>query len=216
MIMTRKTFSRAAQYTLGFAAALMVTGCVSLLPGATEAPAIYRLTPPPVSVSPIAGAPSVRVAVPVATKALQGSDIVVAPDGNRLAAAAGARWAESVPKLLQQAILQSLGQRAGLTAIAPPTSASADYALETRVRAFEAAFDQGKDSAPLIKVQISATVTDLKTRQIVSRKEFYTQQRAAQRRVTTIVQTLDKATQSVMTDMSDWLETQVAGAQSAN
>lgn len=187
------------------AAALMGAGCVSLLPEPVAAPSVYRLTSAPISVTPLPDAPVVRIAVPISPKALQGTDIVVSPDGYRLAAASGARWSQPLPKLLQDAVVQALGQRDTITPIAPPTSARADYALETNVRAFEAAFDKGETSPPLVKFRISATLTDLTNRKIVCKREFYAEQRSGEIRVTKIVETLDGLTRTVMADMSDWI-----------
>ncbi len=196
---------------LTLCAAIMSTGCVSLLPDAAPAPSIYRLTQSPVSVASVSGAPTVRVAMPDAAKALQGMDVVVSPDGQRLAYAAGARWASPIPGLLQDAALQSLGQYGRITAIAPPTVVRTDYALETRIRAFEAAFDQGPASPPLAKFRISATLTKLETREVIGKREFYAEKRTGEVRVTSIVNTLDTITQTVMTEMSDWIVESVNG-----
>ena len=195
-------------------AALLSSACVSLLPEPAAAPTIYRLTQTPVMAEPSGGAPSLRIAMPDAEKALQGVDVVVSPDGQRLAYASGARWSQPIPELLQDAAMQSLGQSGNIITITPPTVVRADYALETGIRSFEAAFDRGEASAPLAKVRIMATLTDLKSRRVIAKKEFYGEQRASEVRVTSIVNALDSVTKTVMTDMAAWTERAMATAPS--
>ncbi len=212
MIEMSSKFIRAGSAALVITAAMLSASCVSLLPKPSAAPSIYRLSQLPVLAEPISGAPSLRVSVPGAAKALQGMDIVVSPDGERLAYASGARWSEPIPRLLQDAAMQSLGQSGNIFAIVPPTSVRADFALETRIRSFEADFDRGETSAPLAKVRISATLTDLENRRVIAKKEFYAEQRASEARVSSIVNALDDLTQSVMTDMTGWVQTSMGAA----
>ena len=153
--------------------AISLTGCLSLLPQAADAPSIYRLSQAPMALQVAPNAAVVRISVPVAPKALGGEDVVVSPDGRRLAYAQGASWAQPIPRLLQSAITGAFGQNTSLNAIVAPTVARADYALEISLHSFEANFDQGEDQAPLALVRLTATLTDLNTRAIVGTKRIF-------------------------------------------
>lgn len=191
---------------LALGAAMISAGCVSLLPNAAEAPSIYRLSDSDTAfVGTVSSGPTIRVAIPGSPKALHGVDVVVSPDGQRLAYAAGAQWAEPIPRLLQSAAVKSLETQGGLIAVQPPTAARADYALEMNIRAFEAYFDKGEMAAPLARVKINATLTDLKTRRIVATREFFATRRASERRVSRIVAAQDEAAKTVLSELSDWV-----------
>jgi len=209
--LSSNTLKRSAAAPL-MISALLCASCVSLLPEPAPAPSIYRLTQSPVSAEPISGAPSLRIAVPDAETALQGADVVVSPDGRRLAFAAGARWSQPIPELLQDAAMQSLAQSGNLITITPPTVVRADYTLEPVIRAFEASFDRGEEAPPLAKIRILVTLTDMKSRQVIAKKEFYGEQRATEVRVTSIVNALDSLTQTVMAEMAVWTERSLAAA----
>lgn len=210
MKMTLLSISKTAGLSVILGGAVLSSACVSLLPEPAAAPSIYRLSELPVSVAPNIGAPAVRISVPSAPKALQGTDLVVSPDGQRLAYASGARWAEPIPRLLQDAALQALGQRQMITAIAPPTVARGDYALELKIRAFEASFEGNEDAAPLARFRVAATLTELDSRRVIGKREFYAEKRADAVRLRSIVKAQDEITQSVMTEMSDWIVERVA------
>lgn len=200
--MIKRKFSLTA---LVIGAALFSNGCVSLLPKAADAPSIYRLSDGDAALASTTGGPTIRVAIPGSPKAFHGVDVVVSPDGQRLAYAAGAQWAEPIPRLVQSAAVKSLETQGGLIAVQPPTAARADYALEMNIRAFEAYFDNGEMAAPLARVKINATLTDLKTRRIVATREFFATRRASERRVSRIVAAQDEAAKAVLSDISDWV-----------
>lgn len=180
-------------------------GCVSLLPNAAEAPSIYRLSEIDTVSSGSSSGPTIRVSIPGSPKAFHGIDVVVSPDGQRLAYASGAQWAEPIPRLVQSAAVKSLEAQGGLIPVKPPTAARADYALEMDIRAFEAYFDNGEMAAPLARVKINATLTDLKTRRIVATREFFASRRASERRVSRIVAAQDDAAKAVLTELSEWI-----------
>jgi len=119
---------------------------------------------------------------------------------------------QPIPELLQDAAMQSLAQSGNLITITPPTVVRADYTLEPVIRAFEASFDRGEESPPLAKIRILVTLTDMKSRQVIAKKEFYGEQRATEVRVTSIVNALDSLTQTVMAEMAVWTERSLAAA----
>ena len=205
------TYLRLFTVSAALSAALLSSACLSLLPNATQAPSIYKLSNNAQfsgqgSLDANVKGPTVRIALPNAPKSLQGTDIVVSPDGQRIAYAAGAQWAEAIPRLVQSATLLKLNSHAGVMAIKPPTAARADYAIELDVWSFEAHFDQGEKNAPLAQVKINATLMDLKTRRVIASREFYAESRAGARRVSKIVEAQDLAIQTVMVQLSEWTQ----------
>lgn len=198
-----KTFPKLKMGVLS--ACIMLAGCVSLLPTAAEAPSIYRLSDSDSVLAASTGGPTIRVSIPSSAKAYHGVDVVVSPDGQRLAYAAGAQWAEPIPRLVQSAAVKSLEAQGGLIAVQPPTAARTDYALEMNIRAFDAYFDNGENAAPLARVKISATLTDLKSRRVVATREFFSARRASERRVSRIVAAQDEAARTVLGEISAWV-----------
>jgi len=79
--------------------ALAVSAC-SVLPDPAPADTIYRLTSLNKSVPAASTATVIRVDRPVASVVFQSRDIVVSPDGRRLASAAQAKWIATMPNLI--------------------------------------------------------------------------------------------------------------------
>jgi len=100
--------------TLLCGGAIALSGCVSLLPDAAPADVIYRLGVIKLGVPQSPSAKVIRIDRPRASASFQGKDIIVSPDGRRLASAAQAKWAESIPDMVQGSFVNLLGQRAGL------------------------------------------------------------------------------------------------------
>jgi len=136
---------------------------------------------------------------------MSGRAIVVSPDAQRLAVAGGAEWADSLPSLIQQTFLDILGERSNVTGVIPISGARANYRIHLNVDNFEARFDQGPDSAPLIIVGYSATLADSSTRNLVATKQVTQKIRAGTASVSAIVDTMDEANSQALKDIADWL-----------
>jgi len=98
-------------------ATIALSGCVSLLPEPAPADVVYRLSATSEGVPQSQTAKVIRIDRPRAASVFQGKDVVVSPDGRRLASASQAKWAESIPDMIQNSFVDVLAERAGLVGV---------------------------------------------------------------------------------------------------
>ncbi len=188
-------------------AALSVTACVSILPDPAPADVIYRLQSSAETVSPAPDAKVFRIDRPTAPVSLIRDDIVVSPGGGTLAIAGSAKWAQSIPELIQHSFMDELATRSDLIGVLPTSGARTTHRVHLTVRNFEAAFDQGEGQSPLSTVHYTATVSDASTRDLLGTFTVRETERAASNSVPSIVQAQSAANRKALQRISDWLTT---------
>lgn len=180
----------------------------NILPEPAPANIIYRLSAEKVSVvTSNANAALLRIDRPAISKALGGQNIIVSPDGRRLAVASQARWAEPLPDMIQDAMLDVLAGRAAMVGVLPTSGARTSYRIHLTVRNFEATFDNGAGSAPLATVHFSATLSNATTRDLLGTYDIRKTQRADSFQVSSIVEAQDMANSAALNEVADWMET---------
>lgn len=189
------------------AAALTLSGCMSLLPDPAPADTIYRLSAANEGVPQSPDAKVIRIDRPKAASILQGQDVIISPDGRRLASAAQAKWAESIPDMIQNSFVDILAERSGLVGVVPSSGARTDTRVHLTIKSFEARFDQGEMSAPIAVVHYAATLSNASTRNLLGTFDVKKTVRASDIRVSTIVEAMDRANQQALNAITDWLET---------
>jgi len=199
--------------TVSAALGLMLSGCISILPDPEPAATVYRLPSYDVALPAAANAVVMRVDRPTAPLALSGQDIIVSPDTTRLVVASQARWSEDIPILVQQSILEELGQHPSLTGVGPLSGARAEQRLHITIRNFEAQFDDGETSPPLAIVHYMVTLSDASTRKLIGTYDVRKTARANSIRVSSIVEAQSQANREILADIANWLKTR-AQAQS--
>lgn len=185
-------------------AALALGGCIRLLPE-SEPVDTYRLTIP-VSGEPVLreiGAPTVMIALPSATRAYGGDNIVIARGDSSLALAAGSRWVAPARNMLQDAIIQTFERAEGPAPLRPNDGIASDYDLSLDLRAFEAEYDQGDAGAPLIRVAIGARMIS-RARDLAGSSLFAAESRARSNTMTDIVAAFSEATAEMAADLVAW------------
>jgi len=187
----------------------LLSGC-SVLPKPKPAPTIYRLSVPH-DTKPVAVGLTkvVNIEYPTTSKSLAGMDIVLSPDGRSLTMASGAHWAEPVPALLQNALIDLLASNPTVTGIIPKGNTRVPYRLNMDVRRFEAVFDNGEGAAPLAMVHLNLSLTDTNTRKLVGVYSVQAERRSRAVTVSAIVDAQGLATQEAMKDISKWLSGQL-------
>lgn len=196
---------KSVKYIALLAAITPLSGCVSVLPDPEPAAVVYRLTTDTVRVKPIEDAPVIRIDTPSAARLISGRQIIVSPDAQRLAVAGGAEWADSLPRMIQQTFLDVLGERDDLVGVIPIAGARANYRIHLNIDNFEARFDNGPESAPMIIVAYSATFAASSTRNLVSSKQVTQRVRADAASVSGIVDSMDAANRAALGEIADWL-----------
>ena len=192
--------------SLALACFVSLSGCVSLLPEPAPAGTIYRLSKTKQSVPQSINPFVVRVDRPSVSNVFETTDIIVSPDGRRLASASGAEWAELIPVMIQNSFVDLLGQYPNLVGVIPSSGARTDTRLHLTVKNFEAQFDQGSNSAPLAVVHYSATLSNASNRNLLSSFDIRKAIRASEVRVSSIVEAMDNANQQALDEIALWLE----------
>lgn len=198
-----------------FPIALLTSGLFSactVLPKPKEAATIYRLSIPEIRLDgSTAHKKVVNIEYPTAPKALSGTDITVTPDGRRLAVAANAQWAEPVPSLLRNGLIDVLAANSDVMGIIPKGNTRVPYRLNIDVRRFEAVFDGGPDMAPNAVVQVTLLLTETSKRKLIGSYFIKTQKRASTANISSIVEAQDLAVRDAMQQASNWLSEQLSG-----
>lgn len=188
--------------TLG---AAVLSAC-SVIPKAKPAPSIYRLSVPVDANAVAVGLTKVvNIEYPTTSKSLSGMDIVLSPDGRSLTMASGAHWAEPIPALLQNVLIDQLAGNSNITGIIPKGNTRVPYRLNMDIRRFEAVFDNGEGFAPMAMVQLNLSLTDTKSRKLVGVYTVKTERRSSAASVSSIVDAQGLATQEAMEEISIWL-----------
>lgn len=198
---------RLTKLLISGAAIIGLSACASLLPDPAPADAIYRLSTASEGVPQNADAKVIRIDRPKAANVFQGLDIIVSPDGRRLASASQARWAESIPDMIQNSFVDILAERAGLVGVIPSSGARTDTRVHLTIKSFEARFDQGEANAPMAVVHYAATLSNASNRNLLDTYDVKRTVRASDIRVSTIVEAMDEANQQALNAITDWLET---------
>ena len=185
----------------------MLSGCVSLIPDAAPADVVYRLSESNQGVPQSVTAKVVRIDRPRAASVFQGQDVVVSPDGRRLASAAKAKWAESIPDMIQNSFVDVLAERSGLVGVIPSSGARTDTRVHLTIKSFEARFDQGEAAAPMAVVHYAVTLSNASNRNLLSTYDVKKTVRSSDIRVSKIVEAMDSANQQALNEIADWLET---------
>lgn len=191
---------------LGLMALTLLPACVSLLPDPAPADNVYRLFVARERVPQKATALVIRVDRPNASNVFETQDILVSPDGRRLAVAGAARWAEVIPVLVQESLVDVMGQRPNLVGVIPSSGARTDTRIHLTIKSFEARFDQGQDNPPMAVVHYSVALANASNRNFLGSFDVEKTVRASEARVTAIVDAMDEANKQAMNAIADWVQ----------
>lgn len=198
----------AATAALAAAASGGLAGCVSLIPEGGPPPQIYRLSPP--AAEPVPGPAArrpwtVEVATPTAPRALAADRIAVSPDGAEIAFAAGARWSEPTPQLLQSVMVNAFDADGRvLAAVRPEDGVRASCDLRLEIEAFEAVYLDGEDAPPTVAIRVRARLINPSTRTLTATSVFEVMEPADEARLRAIVASFETAVQAVASTVVDW------------
>lgn len=203
--------------------ALALAGCGGgLLSSDQPAPETYRLGPaqrvaPTGAAAAPAGVPAampvaIVIARPRAAPALDTDRIATYDDASRrFDFYAGVRWAEPAPRMLQQQLVKALadGQRFGGGVFAAPARVPAELLLDLELRRFEAV-TAGSGAAPVVHVQVQASLVDSRKAARVASFLSEAQVRAGENRRSAIIGAFDAATAQVVADVAARVEAAAA------
>jgi cholesterol transport system auxiliary component len=185
-----------------------LSACVSVLPDPAPAPSVYRLASNSNTVAAAAHAEIVRIDRPSSTQIFNSSDIVVTEDDQKLSAVAQAKWSETTPIMIQNAMIDALEGSSQFVGLVPTSGARTETRLHLDIKNFEANFDNGLESAPLAIVDYRVTYARADDRKLLGTHSVRKTVRAQSINVSSIVAAIEDANDAAMLDIVSWLESQ--------
>ena len=206
-------------------AAVLLTGCVSLLPKQTPVQ-LYRFgatdverggdaaAPPPRTVGrgqDTLGVVLTQVSMP---RAAEGDELLTTR-GDAAAYIAEARWVAPAAVMFQESARRAFADRAArVRLIGRSDVAAASALLRLDVTEFDTRYNRATDATPQVVVSLRATLASADGRRLLQ-QGFTASQPAAQDRVSAIVAAYDAAVQAVLGQVVGWTDVNAPGLASA-
>ncbi len=190
--------------------AILLAGCVNLLPENTPF-TVYRLSTPEPSGEMRDQAVIVGVQRPLTPRALSRDLIALSQNQGELVFAEGAKWITPVPRLVQDLIVESMDAfEPSLIASRPEDGVRAEFELATELRSFEANYMNGPNAAPTAVVRMRARLIRMSDRRLIAVEAIGAQAVARSPRIGDIIAAFDAASQEAMASVAQWTAEQVA------
>lgn len=186
------------------AMALGLSGCISLLPE-SEPSTLYRLNPTINEAGVTMDGQTIKVDRPSAPRALSGDRLAIEFQGGQIAYLAGVNWISPAPDLVQSLMIDTIDRSVeGLTASRPDDGVNTGYSIRSELRHFEAVYDNGSGSAPLVKVALRVRVVDESTRELLGVRTVDGTARADSNNQRAIVAAFNIAASEAAAELAAW------------
>lgn len=195
-------FSRRRLLLVG-SAAMTLGGCGDLLGPSGPPPQIYRLDPalPPKGTGAVVPW-QLAVARPSASHTLDTERITLLR-GSMMDYYADAQWNDTVPRLVQDFLVQAFEKSGHVPAVARESeSLRPDYVLTTEIRDFEAQYDSA-NGTPLITIDLAVKLLT-PGGHVVSSLDARPTVRAGQNNIASVVAAFDQAFAAALSEIVDW------------
>jgi cholesterol transport system auxiliary component len=165
-----------------------------------SAPLTFDLTAPATRVrGGVIG--QVLVAEPVAVQTLSDQRILVKERSGAVSALGEGQWADSLPRLVQTRLIQTLENTAGIRSVARSNSGiGGDVQLATEIRSFQVEVPNNE-----AVVEIAAKVVSDRAGRVVTGRVFRASVPVAQVNAAAVAPSLDQALSIVLVDMARWI-----------
>lgn len=197
------------QICLALLCATLLSACTgSLLQSKVDEPQVYTLRPAPVPAAASTRDVELAVGLPTAIPALDTTRIAVVRAGNQLDYFFGARWGGTAPQVVQTFIVTLLqSQHAYKSALADNSRVDPDYILDIELRDFQAEYSgpANADAAPVIHVNLLATLIDVKSRATVGQLQAFANVTATDNRLSTVATAFQSALQQTSISLAEQL-----------
>lgn len=188
--------------TRGVLIALFVVVLLGVQGCASRPPDTFILTEPPAVGGQNARNRQLLVAAPSAVKALDGEQIVVRTTQASIRNLSQSRWADRLPALVQDRLIQAFERSGRLGGVGRPGEGLAiDYQLTTSIRSFEIVVAQNRNEA---LVEISARILDDRNGIVVAQNVFTARAAVSGAGSEASVLALNAAFGQVVSDMVSW------------
>ncbi|KQZ27933.1 MULTISPECIES: ABC-type transport auxiliary lipoprotein family protein [Caulobacter] len=188
------------------AAAVALTGCISLFPK-SEPAGLYRFGHAAAESSRPASDKSFGVykTPTVFTRAAM-SDRLLSVTNGEAAYIADARWVSPAIVLFDEAVARAFESDASPARLVTRGEAlKASMALRLEVRSFETDYVDGPKAAPEVLVEIRAVTTRSNDRALLGDKVFVARVKAADNRLSAIIPAYDQAVGQALSEIVDWV-----------
>lgn len=194
------------------AAALILSGCISLFPK-TNPSGLYRFgaAPPAAATIGAAQAPAEKAfgvfkTPTVFTRAAMGDRILTITQGEA-AYIADARWVSPAVVLFDEAVARAFeAEPSRARLVTRGETAKAAMTLRLEVRSFETDYVDGPKAAPEVLVEIRAVTTRISDRTLLGDRVFQARVKASDNRVKAIVEAYDTANAQALSQIVAWVD----------
>lgn len=188
--------------------ASVLAGC-NLVPERTpitlfELPAERLASAPETSMLPDT---TLRLAVPRASGFLDGSRIIVMPQANQLQAYENVRWADNLPQLLRDRLLDAFQDNGRLSRVHSERTIAADVELQSDLRAFHSEYHDGLPEATL---RLDVRLVDSRSLQLIASQRFIQKRQAASEAIPDVVVAFGAAVDELAHELVEWTAIQIA------
>ncbi|KAA0013559.1 hypothetical protein F0A17_04115 [Billgrantia pellis] len=190
------------------AIALLVGGCGIMPPERTpvtlyELPAGSLAPSAPQTVAPIDTL--LRLATPEASGLLDGARIVVMPRPHQPQTYRGARWADALPRLIRDRLLDAFHDDGRIPRLIHDDGAlSADVALHSDLRTFRSEY---RDDVPEAIVRLDVRLIEVRSQRLLASHRFVQRQRASSEAIDDVVGAFGLAMDRLSRELVDWTAT---------
>lgn len=150
---------------------------------------------------------TLRLATPRASGLLDGSRILVVPLPNQPRAYKGVRWADGMPQLIRNRLLDAFQDDARIMHLVHDDSAgSADMELLSDLRTFHSEYHDG---LPVATLRLDVRLIGTRSQRILASQRFAQQQRAASEAIPDVVEAFATASDRLARELVDWTAAQM-------
>lgn len=150
---------------------------------------------------------TLRLATPRATGLLDGSRILVVPLPNQPRAYEGSRWADGMPQLIHNRLLDAFQDDGRIMHLVHDDSAvSADTELLSDLRTFHSEY---QDDLPVATLRLDVRLIDTRSQRILASRRFVQQQRAESEAIPDVVDAFGMAADRLARGLVDWTAAQI-------
>jgi len=212
----RTAFLRRASALIGLAGLAALSACSGVLPGNTEPPRLFTLTPKSTYSPDLPNAKwQLSIDTPIAEAGLNTTRIALRHSEVTLDYYAHAEWADRAPLLVQRLLVESFEATGKIVAVARQSvNLRADYNLICELREFQAEYDDAKGGPPNVRVRLNAKLVKMPERIIVGATTAEFVQRAPSTELEPIVQAFDDALGKSLKRVVEWTLTTAAAPKS--
>lgn len=147
-------------------------------------------------------ATTLRINRPLAAGVLAGQQMAVVPTPTQVSVYKGARWAEPLPVLVRNRILDAFLQDGRVPSLSnDERGIRADFELDSDLRAFQSEY-QGAQPEAVVRLDVRLVQSD--TQRIVASQRFEMREAVAGKQVPEVVQALGRASDGLARQLVSW------------